>query len=203
MMDVIDNQISQSPPPQTMDSDLRLYPAGLPDDLARDLDALPEAALPHFRIDNAPLGPLLGFVGQLATTPGLDPALALVLADVAAQARRFAELTGATALALKLERVTDDACRKLHHDYVAHRLVVTYRGQGTQWLPRALEAALGAERLRVDDSWLHSVPRFSAALFTGRLLPGGNPVLHRSPPIAGTGQVRLVLTINEPFAARH
>jgi hypothetical protein len=28
-------------------------------------------------------------------------------------------------------------------------------------------------------------------------------VLHRSPPIAGTGQVRLVLTINEPFAVRH
>jgi hypothetical protein len=203
MMDVIDNQISQAPPPPTPDAGLRLFPAGVPDSLARALDALPAATLPHFRIDNAPLGPLLDFIGHLAATPGLDPALAQVLADVAAQARRFADLTGATALTLKLERVADDACRKLHHDYVAHRLVVTYRGEGTQWLPRAREAALGEERLHVDASWLHSVPRFRAALFSGRLLAGADPVLHRSPPIAGTGQVRLVLTINEPFAVRH
>lgn len=192
-----------SPPPPAADPGLMLFPGRPPVGLGRALDALPADALPHFRIDNAPLGPLLAFLAQLAATPGLDPALVSVLADVAHQARRFADLTGATVLAMKLEHVGDDACRKLHHDYVAHRLVVTYRGPGTQWLPRALEPALGEERLRVRDDWLETIPRFTAALFTGRLLPGGTPVLHRSPPILGSGQIRLVLTINEPFAARH
>jgi hypothetical protein len=195
--------ISHAPLPPPAEPGLMLFPARPPAGLAQALDALPAGALPHFRIDSAPLGPLQRFLDQLATTPGLHGALALVLTDVGRQARHFADLTGATALALKLERVADDACRKLHHDYVPHRLVVTYRGPGTQWLPRAHEPALGDERLNVPADWLCDVPRFTAALFAGRLLPGGNPVLHRSPPILGTGQVRLVLTINEPFAARH
>lgn len=182
---------------------LTLFPGRLPGTLAKALDDLPTAALPNIHIDHALVSPLSAFLDQAKTAAGMDRSLALVLDDVGHQLRRFVGVTGTRSVALKLERVEDDACRKLHHDYVAQRLVVTYRGRGTQWLPRAYEPVLGDERLSVPDEWLREVPRFTAALFAGRLLPGGSPVLHRSPPILGTGQVRLVLTINEPFAARH
>ena len=167
----------------------------------RAIDWLAVDRLPNFRLEG-PVALVAGWLDSVSKTPGLLSAQAWIVADVAARARRFADMTGTMHLALKLEVIHDDACRKLHHDYVAHRLVCTYRGPGTQWLPRAHEAALGDERDAVPDDWLMAVPRFAAALFTGVLLPGSRPVLHRSPPIAGTGALRLVLTINEPFTGR-
>jgi hypothetical protein len=142
---------------------------------------------------------LLTLLHWLAEAPGLATPLVAVLADAGRQVDRFVAETGATLVSLRLEAVADDACRKLHHDNVARRLVCTYRGPGTEWLPRAREAALGAERLAVPPGLLERVPRFVAALFSGTRLPGARPVLHRSPPVAGSGEVRLLLTINDPF----
>lgn len=165
------------------------------------IDVLAVENLPNFRLEG-PVALAAGWLDTLSQTPGLLTAQAWIVADVASQARRFAEITGSLQLGLKLEVVRDNACRKLHHDYVAHRLVCTYRGPGTQWLAREHEPALGDEREIVADHWLAPVPRFAAALFAGVLLPGARPILHRSPPIAGSGEVRLVLTINEPFSGR-
>jgi hypothetical protein len=173
-----------------------------PPGLEAAIDALAVDCLPNFRLEG-PVALVAGWLETLSRTPSLLPAPAWIVADVATQARRFSTVSGSMQLALKLEIIRDNACRKLHHDYVAHRLVCTYRGPGTQWLRRAHEAAMGDEREFVPDKWLEPVPRFASALFAGRLLPGANPVLHRSPPIAGTGQLRLVLTINEPFSGRH
>ncbi len=181
---------------------MTLFPGAPPASIASALDALLPADLPNFRLEG-PAAPVGDWLALLAATPGLSPALAWVIGDCAAQLVRFVGASGSAIVSVKLERVSDDACRRLHHDYVAHRLVCTYRGPGTEWLPRAHEAALGDERDAVPAAWLRPVPRFAAALFAGRLLPGATPVLHRSPPIAGTGQVRLVLTINEPFSGRH
>jgi hypothetical protein len=181
---------------------LVILDADPPVGMAAALDALPFDNLPHFRIEG-PVKLVANRLIQLSGTPGLIAPLAWVMVDVAAQAQRFADITGTMHIGLKLERITDNACRKLHHDYVAHRLVCTYRGPGTEWLPHQHEQALGDERETVPPEWLEPVPRFAAALFAGRVLPGARPVLHRSPPIAGTGEVRLVLTINEPFSGRH
>jgi hypothetical protein len=175
----------------------RATPPGI--DLA--IDALAIGSLPNFRLEG-PVALVEGWLSTLSQLPGLLPAQAWIVADVAAQARRFADVSGTTHVGLKLELVRDNACRKLHHDYVAHRLVCTYRGPGTQWLTREHEAPLGAEREVVPDDWLTSIPRFASSIFAGLLLPGARPILHRSPPIAGTGDVRLVLTINEPFSGR-
>lgn len=172
-----------------------------PSGIAAAIDALGAACLPNFRLEG-PVVLVAGWLDTLAATPGLAPAQAWIVADAAAQARRFAEITGTMHLGLKLEVVGDDACRKLHHDYVAHRLVCTYRGPGTQWLARCHEKALGNARDNIPATWLAPVPRFAAGLFAGALLPGARPILHRSPPIAGTGEIRLVLTINEPFSGR-
>ncbi len=165
------------------------------------IDMLAVDRLPNFRIEG-PVALVAEWLCTLSRTPGLLPAQAWIVADIAVQARRFADVTGTTHLGLKLEVVRDNACRKLHHDYVAHRLVCTYRGPGTQWLARDHEAPLGDEREVVPDHWLTAIPRFATGIFAGVLLPGARPILHRSPPIAGTGEIRLVLTINEPFSGR-
>ena len=181
---------------------LAIVDAVVPPAIGTAIDVLPIDALLHFRIEG-PVALAVDWLDILSRTPGLVWAQRWTVADVAIKARGFAELTGASRLALKLEVISDNACRKLHYDYVAHRIVCTYRGPGTQWLRREHEAELGDERDTVPDTWLEVVPRFASALFTGRLAPGARPVLHRSPPIAGTGMARLVLTINEPFSGCH
>jgi hypothetical protein len=186
---------------RTADSGLVITDGACPSAMAAAIDALPVHGLPNFRMEG-PVALVAAWLDSLSQTPGLVAAQAWIVADVARQARHFADSTGTLHLALKLEIVHDNACRKLHHDYVTHRLVCTYRGPGTQWLGREHEAALGDERETVPDDWLQPVPRFAAALFAGALLPGARPILHRSPPIAGTGEARLVLTINEPFSGR-
>jgi hypothetical protein len=172
-----------------------------PPEIGAAIDVLAVETLPNFRLEG-PVALVAGWLDTLSKTPGLLTAQVWIVADVASQTRRFADMTGSLQLGLKLEVVRDNACRKLHHDYVAHRLVCTYRGPGTQWLAREHEPALGDEREIVPDHWLAPVPRFAAALFAGVLLPGARPILHRSPPITGSGEVRLVLTINEPFSGR-
>jgi hypothetical protein len=198
--------LSQSPARSDLAAEavggLNLFSSDVPPGIDAQLDALPVELLPNFRLEG-PLERVTGWLRLLARTPGLPAAIGWVIDDCARQAVRFVDVSGSAEIAIKLERICDDACRRLHHDYVAHRLVCTYRGPGTEWLPPHHEAALGDARDVVPQAWLVPVPRFAAALFAGRLLPGAKPILHRSPPIAGTGQVRLVLTINEPFSDRH
>jgi hypothetical protein len=182
--------------------DLLLFPASVDPALAVALDVLPADSLPHFRIDHAAPDVVMALLGWLTEAPGLAPPIRAVLADVGCQLQRFVTTTRAPLVALRLEAVADDACRRLHHDNVAQRLVCTYRGPGTEYLPRAREDALGRERVAVPPRWLEQVPRFVAALFTGTRLPGARPILHRSPPVAGSGTVRLLLTINDPFVIR-
>jgi len=45
------------------------------------------------------------------------------------------------------------------------------------------------------------LPAFAVALFKGEQAAEGTGVLHRSPPIAGTGMTRLVLCVDGPSAA--
>ena len=93
------------------------------------------------------------------------------------------------AVTIRLEPVTTDACKQLHADYVTVRLLTTYVGRGTQWSEEAATEAM------------HSLACGDIALFKGRLLLDPPTVLHRSPPIAGTGERRLLLVIDPVHAA--
>lgn len=90
------------------------------------------------------------------------------------------------------EAVTDDKCRKFHADYVHLRFATTYLGPGTEWRPGGAEDRL-VVRLKSGD-----VLAMKGALFVG---DDGAPIgaaraaVHRSPPIAGSGQVRVFLSL--------
>ncbi len=104
----------------------------------------------------------------------------------------FAPFAKTARMQFRLDVVSDDACRKFHGDYVRGRLVTTYAGPGTQWLsPRGVDQlAQGLEPERIN-----LLAPGDVGIFKGRLATG-YPAIHRSPPIEGTGQKRLVLVLN-------
>jgi len=115
-------------------------------------------------------------------------------ADVVALAARFAATMASPDLSLRLEIVTGDGCRKFHADYVTARLISSYTGPGSEWLDNAAAQAMasGQPTKRAD---VRRLALGEVALFKGRLW-SQTPIIHRSPPIAWTGQRRLVLVIN-------
>ena len=107
-----------------------------------------------------------------------------VAQDAEHLARRFAPIAGCAQIAVRLEGVTGDSCRRFHADYVPVRLITTYVGPGTQW------------RIGGEDAPVHDIATGAVALFKGRAWAPETTLLHRSPPIAGTGTHRLVLVID-------
>ena len=109
--------------------------------------------------------------------------------DVAALADLFAGLMCAPYLRLRFDVVKTNACRKFHIDAITARLVCTYRGTGTQYGI----STDGAEPQRV-----FTVPTGAPILLRGTLWPERpkSGLLHRSPPIEGTGETRLVLVLD-------
>jgi hypothetical protein len=118
-----------------------------------------------------------------------------LVSDIESLAVRFSHVTGAREIKLRLEAVQDDACRLFHLDRVPARLVTTYVGPGTEWIPGLYAAAA----LAAQDDYkgpIYQMPRFAVGVFGGSLSPRGG-LLHRSPRIAETGQHRLLLCLNQ------
>ena len=109
--------------------------------------------------------------------------------DIATLANRFAGLMGCDEIRLRLELVDNNSCRKLHSDYTDLRLITSYSGRGTQF-------ACG--NMRESDA-LWNIEAGDIALVKGwQFGEGHQPSLHRSPPIAGAGERRLLLAIDTP-----
>ncbi len=109
--------------------------------------------------------------------------------DITMLARRFGAIMQAGCVRLRLQAVTTNACRKFHLDAINGRLVCTYRGTGTQY---------GTSVRGEDPEHIFTAPTGAPILLRGSLWPP-NPstgLLHRSPPIEGTGETRLVLVLD-------
>ena len=81
---------------------------------------------------------------------------------------------------------TERGCSRYHIDNVPMRLLVTYMGQGTEWLPNeianraAFEEGLPNEKIVKDSSKIKSIKTFNVAIFRG----GASGLLHRTPDSA-------------------
>ncbi len=119
-----------------------------------------------------------------------------LIEDIVKLAGLYGDAMRIDRLDLRLEVVTTNSCRKFHADYVKARLITTYTGTGTQWLqaPDAQRIEQGNEPLDINTMSAGDV-----GLFKGKLATDA-PAIHRSPPIEGTGEQRLLLVLNPPEA---
>jgi hypothetical protein len=106
--------------------------------------------------------------------------------EIIGHARRFAAIQKIDALAIRLEVIEIDACRKFHADHVTARLLTTLVGSGTQWIHGDAGPDAPIRQMRPGD----------VAIFKGRLGTETLAILHRSPPIGDTGETRLLLAID-------
>jgi hypothetical protein len=119
---------------------------------------------------------------------GLDDAeaRAWLERDVRGLVERFARALDVREVRLVLGPVTDDKCRKFHVDNLRMRMLCTYVGPGTEWVDDPSAADRPQRASAGDVVWIR-----------GKAWPGGaRGGVHRSPPLAGSGQVRLVLVVS-------
>jgi len=84
---------------------------------------------------------------------------------------------------------TKRGCRRYHVDNVPKRLLVTYAGQGTEWIPNnaadrhAYEAGEPNSNIIRNKNELNFIDQWSIAIFKG----GSDGILHRTPDSALNG----------------
>lgn len=140
-----------------------------------------------------------------AAARAADPVGADALAaDVASLCEMFTQLVCADELMVSLESPDEATCPRFHVDLVGIRMLVTYVGPGTEWLPhehvdrRWLGDAGHGRRdeqtgLMLPGARVQQVAPFDVVLLKGEAWPGaaGFGAVHRSPDPAGQPRVLL------------
>lgn len=154
------------------------------------LDCLAPENLPNGRIVLRPeaVPDAVTRLCDIAQTPPCAERAQLI-DDVAALAEMFADVMQPPFLRLRLQAVQTNACRKFHIDALTARLICTYRGTGTQY---------GISTDGNDPKRVFCVPTGSPIMLRGTHWPEHplSGLLHRSPPIEGTDETRLVLVLD-------
>ncbi|WP_394843897.1 DUF1826 domain-containing protein [Pendulispora brunnea] len=130
--------------------------------------------------------------------------------DIRLLFERFVGLTHTSAVRASLAVVTTNNCGKFHVDYVGLRLLCTYAGQGTEWVPEhavnrsamdrpwddlaTINRAIVPDARRVRRTQPGQVLLLKGAKFPGNAAHGA---VHRSAPIEHRGSRRIVLVFNE------
>lgn len=172
-----------------------------PPALASWLDGLAPAALPHFRILVARADARRAVEASVLSGAHAGAVPAMMLArDMDDLVQVFGQIARCDDVDIRLERIAGDACWKFHRDHVPVRLLTTYRGPGSEWVaPHDAEQAIAAQQ--DYRGALHRLPRHAIGLFKGCADDACTGIVHRSPPIAGSGRTRLLLCLNVPTAA--
>ena len=157
------------------------------------IDSLEEGRLPHTRMV-LPSDMVCEALVNVTRNFGLPdrPERDMLVEDASALAAIFADVMNVSYLRVRLDVIKTNACRKFHIDAVKARLICTYRGTGTQ---------LGVSRNGNNPDEVSTVPTGSPVILRGTAWPE-TPItglMHRSPPIEGTDETRLVLVI-DPIA---
>jgi len=129
-------------------------------------------------------------------------------ADVQLLIEMFSCLFELKAVGLRLTPLKNAMCPKFHVDRVPCRLITTYRGPATQWLPHHCvdrsKLGTGSAGLSDQDSGLYpseahieTLTAGDVALLKGELWEGneGAGAVHRSPAVE-SGHTRLLLTLD-------
>ena len=115
----------------------------------------------------------------------------------------YFSVCGGRDVTMRLVTTNEDGCRRFHADRTNLRLLCTYRGPGTEWLPDEQVDRLALEKGAPNDSIVrHGSPSelapFWAGIMKGEGYPGnkGRGLVHRSPAIGGSGQTRVLFCLD-------
>lgn len=131
------------------------------------------------------------------------------LADVSLLLNAFCELFDRSEVGLRLRTLDKAMCPRFHVDSVPARMICSYGGIGTEWLPEyAIDRSklgLGGKGLAddvsgliVDLSAIRSMPAYAVGLMKGSNWEGneGRGLVHRSPAPTSAQPRRLLLTLD-------
>jgi hypothetical protein len=154
------------------------------------IDNLDPACLPKARVI-IPISNVRNAIIQICDISGTPdcPEREILADDASALATIFNDIIPSSHFQLRFDVVKTNACRKFHIDAVTARLICTYRGSGTQY---------GISTDGAEPNRIFSVPTGSAMLLRGTLWPEKpkSGLLHRSPPIEGKDETRLLLVLD-------
>ena len=140
-----------------------------------------------------------------------DDSLEELVSEIDRLVAVFSKASGSELVNVKLEVLGDDGCRFWHQDSVPMRMVATYRGPCTEWVPPRFSSSTLRKRVH-DSRHTRSLTHHDVALFRGRglsterdsaLIPRQDGIVHRSPRIDGQGVFRLVLVLDIPVEGWH
>ncbi|MEM8926722.1 MAG: DUF1826 domain-containing protein [Bacteroidota bacterium] len=126
----------------------------------------------------------------------------LILRDIKELLHLFKEVTNASNFRLLLAKISTTMCPRFHADNNELRMLCTYHGPGTLWLPDYAvdrDAYLTGKRNKSiisNESLAQQVETGDVVILKGSLYPGATPILHRSPSILGDDEKRLLLSID-------
>ena len=107
----------------------------------------------------------------------------IVEQDVHAFLEAFEARLSGSQYRLRLQALSDDACRKFHQDRTFQRLIITYRGPGTVW--------------RYMDSLVeHKAIEMECVLLRGKRTGQDTQILHKSPLFPSGHLPRLIMVID-------
>lgn len=122
--------------------------------------------------------------------------------DVSALMELFEEITQASSFRLLLATVSTNMCTKFHADVNDLRMLCTYIGPGTLWVPdeaidqKALRENSRDKEVAIDLQQIQQARTGDVVILKGALYPEASPILHRSPTIEENGERRLLLRID-------
>lgn len=136
----------------------------------------------------------------LSNSKGAKP----LIDDIRELLHYFKAITKAGSYRLSLAVVNTNMCRKFHTDINDLRLLCTYSGPGTLWLPdeyvnrEALNSCGDNECIITDESKIQQANTGDVVILKGAVYPksGTKACVHRSPTIEETGETRLLLRID-------
>ncbi len=131
-----------------------------------------------------------------------------LLADIRFLTEILCDLLGAPMAGVRLEVLDRPMCPRFHVDHVGIRLLCTYRGASTDYLPgkAANRACLGtaagpddmSSGLILDPNAIKTVAPFSILLIKGAAWQGNiaHGAIHRSPPVTPESGPRVLLAVD-------
>lgn len=113
----------------------------------------------------------------------------------------FASFSGSPPRRFRLATTDENDCRRFHLDRTPLRLICTYQGPGTEWLAEDQVDRAAYERGAPNEEIMrHGEPcqfaTFWVGIMKGDPAKTGVGLIHRSPVIEGSGQIRVVFCLD-------